>query len=249
MSDTDLVEIGTHGSSTRRIVLNRPEKRNALTRGMYAALSEAIRDADADPSVTSVVISGEGKGFCAGNDLADFLEDPPTGEDSPVFRFLTTLVEVRVPLIAAVHGNCVGIGATMLLHCDLAVADETAVLSYPFVALGVVPEAASSLLLPRVAGARLAADLLLLGRPIAANAALDAGLLTGIAPAGGHVDAANAIADRLARLPREAVRATRGLLHTADEAPADRMRREATLFVERLASPEFQELARRALGR
>ncbi len=249
MSDTDLLEIGTRGSRTRRIVLNRPEKRNALTRDMYSALSDAIREADADETVTSVIISGAGKGFCAGNDLADFLEDPPTGEDSPVFRFLTTLLEVRVPLIAAVHGNCVGIGATMLLHCDFAVADETAVLSFPFVALGVVPEAASSLLLPRVAGSRLAAELLLLGSPIAANAALDAGLLTGIAPAGGHVDAANAIADRLAGLPREAVRATRALLHAADESPADRMRREAALFVERLASPEFAELALRVLGR
>ncbi len=249
MTATELIEIGADDPRIRRIVLNRPEKRNALTREMYSALSDAIRDADADPAVAAVIISGAGKGFCAGNDLVDFLEDPPTGEDSPVFRFLTTLVEVRVPLIAAVHGSCVGIGATMLLHCDFAVADETAVLSYPFVALGVVPEAASSLLLPRIAGARLAAELLLLGRPIAAHAALDAGLLTSVAPAGGHLDAAAAIAARLAELPREAVRATRGLLHAAEEPTADRFRREAALFVERLGSPEFAELARRALGR
>lgn len=248
MGDGDFIRITTSGA-TRLIVLDRPDKRNALTRDMYTALSDAIRDADADSSISSAVISGEGKGFCAGNDLADFLQDPPTGEDSAVFRFLRTLVEVQVPLIAAVHGNCVGIGATMLLHCDFAVADESAVLSFPFVSLGLVPEAASSLLLPRVAGQRLAADLLLLGQPIAARAALEAGLLTNVVPTGGHVAAALALADRFAALPREAVRATRGLLHAPDEAPLERMRREAALFIERLGSPEFAELAKRALGR
>ncbi len=248
MSGADLVEISTVGT-TRRIVLNRPEKRNALTREMYAALSTGIREADADESVAAVVISGEGKGFCAGNDLADFLDQLPLDEPSPVLQFLSTLLDVRVPLIAAVHGSCVGIGATMLLHCDFAVADETAVLSFPFVALGLVPEAASSLLLPRVAGARLAAELLLLGQPIAARAALDAGLLTSVAPDGGHVAAALALAERLGALPREALRSTRELLHAPDEPPADRIRREAARFAERLGSPEFIELAKRALGR
>jgi len=248
VSSSDLVRTETIGA-TRRIVLDRPEKRNALTREMYATLSAAIREADADASVACVVISGEGKGFCAGNDLVDFLEDPPTGDDSPVFDFLRTLVAVQVPLIAAVHGNCVGIGATMLLHCDFAVADESAVLSFPFVALGVVPEAASSLLLPRIAGQRLAAELLLLGQPVAARAALESGLLTSVVPGGGHVAAALALAERLAALPREAVRTTRALLHAPDEAPVDRMRREAAHFLERLASPEFAQLARRVLGR
>jgi len=248
MSDDGLVRVSTSGA-TRRIVLDRPDKRNALTRAMYAALADAIREADADDDIAAVVLSGEGSGFCAGNDLVDFVEDPPTDQDSPVFRFLRTLVEVRVPLIAAVHGNCVGIGATMLLHCDFAVADESAVLSFPFVRLGVVPEAASSLLLPRIAGQRLAADLLLLGQPVAARAALEAGLLTNVVPAGGHVEAALVLAERLAALPREAVRATRALLHAPDEPPVDRMGREAAIFIERLRSPEFAELARRALGR
>jgi len=248
VSGTELVEVRAEGA-IRRIVLNRPEKRNALTREMYAALAEAIREADADPSVAAVLLSGAGKGFCAGNDLVDFLEEPPSGEDSSVFRFLRALVEVQVPLVAAVHGNCIGIGATMLLHCDLVVADATTVLSFPFVALGVVPEAASSLLLPSVAGARRAAELLLLGEPVDADAALDAGLLTRVVPAGEQVDAALAIAERLAGLPREALRATRGLLHAPAEPVGERLRREAALFVERLASPEFAELARRALGR
>lgn len=246
MSDTDLVRISTTGA-TRRIVLDRPNKRNALTREMYETLTAAIRDADADPAIAAVVISGAGMAFCAGNDLVEFLQDPPTGEDSAVFRFLRTLVEVHVPLIAAVHGSCVGIGATMLLHCDFAVADETAVLSFPFVSLGVVPEAASSLLLPRIAGTRLATDLLLLGQPASARAALEAGLLTNVVPSGGHVDAALALGRRLAALPREAVRATRALLHAPEESTTERMRREAAIFVERLGSAEFAQLASRAL--
>lgn len=248
MSDSEYVRISTSGA-TRQIVLDRPEKRNALTRDMYATLSNAIRDADADMAISSVVISGEGKGFCAGNDLVDFIQDPPTGEDSEVFQFLRTLVEVQVPLIAAVHGNCVGIGATMLLHCDFAAADESTVLSFPFVSLGLAPEAASSLLLPRIAGQRLAADLLLLGQPVSARAALEVGLLTSVTPLGGHVDAALALADRLAALPRESVRVTRGLLHAPEEPTMDRMRREAQLFIERLGSAEFAELAKRAMGR
>jgi len=248
VSDHDVVRVETSGA-IQRIILDRPAKRNALTSGMYETLSRAIRGADADPSIAAVVISGEGMAFCAGNDLVEFLQDPPTGEDSSVFRFLRTLVEVEVPLIAAVHGDCVGIGATMLLHCDFAVADESAVLSFPFVALGVVPEAASSLLLPRVAGTRLAADLLLLGQPLSARGALESGLLTNVVPVGRHVDAALALARRLAALPREAVRATRRLLHAPEEPVLERMRREAAVFVERLGSPEFAELAERALGR
>jgi enoyl-CoA hydratase/carnithine racemase len=243
------IEVSESGPGIRRIVLNRPDKRNALTGAMYASLEQALREADADPTVNAVVLSGEGRGFCAGNDLVDFLEDPPRGEESPVFRFIGALIDVKVPLIAAVHGNAVGIGATMLLHCDFAVADETAVLSYPFVGLGVVPEAASSMLLPRTAGSKLAARLLLAAEPLPAAAALSAGLLTSVVPADEHVPAALEVAARVAALPREAVRATRGLLHAADETPVERVRREAAMFVERLGSPEFAELARRALGR
>ncbi|MBO9578335.1 MAG: enoyl-CoA hydratase/isomerase family protein [Microbacteriaceae bacterium] len=248
MSENELVQVREVGAA-RHIVLNRPEKRNALTRAMYATAADALLAADADPGVAAVVISGEGKAFCAGNDLLDFLDEPPTGEDSPVLRFLRALVEVRVPLVAAVHGSCVGIGATMLLHCDFAVADDTAVLSFPFARLGLVPEAASSLLLPRIAGSRLAAELLLLGQSIGADAALQAGLLSSVVATGTQVPSAFAVAERLAALPRDAVRATRELLHAPDEPPLDRIRREADRFVERLASPEFAELARRALGR
>lgn len=247
MSDDDLIRTSTSGA-IRRVEMVRPDKRNALTRGMYARLSDALRAADADSSIAAVVLSGAGVAFCAGNDLVDFLEDPPTGEDSPVFQFLRALVDVRVPLIAAVHGSAVGIGATMLLHCDFVVADESAVLSFPFVRLGLTAEAASSLILPRIAGTRLAAELLLLGEPVSARAALEAGLLTNVVPTDRHIDAALALAERLAALPTEALRATRALLHAPEESTLDRMRREATVFTERLDSPEFAAAARRTLG-
>jgi len=243
----DAILVTTEGA-VRHLRFNRPEKRNAFTHAMYARLADELRAADEDPAVAAVVLSGEGPAFTAGNDLRDFLADPPRDESSPVFRFLRALHEVQVPLIAAVQGNAVGIGATMLLHCDFAIADETAVLSYPFVSLGVVPEAASSLLLPRAAGPKLAASLLLLGERVAARAALDSGLLTEVVEPGRALDAARSIAARLATLPHEAVRATRSLLHAPDEPVPARFTREAGRFVERLGSDEFRKLAARALG-
>jgi len=245
MNDIEVSDAG----GVRHIRLNRPAKRNALTQAMYEELTSALRRADADESIGAVLISGEGHGFCAGNDLVDFISSPPTGEDSAVFRFLMALIEVRVPLVAAVHGQAVGIGATMLMHCDFAVADETAVLSYPFVPLGLVPEAGSSLLLPRIAGPKLAARLLYLGEPIGAREAFDAGLLTSVVAPGEHLDAAKHLAGRVAALPREAVRASRALIHGPEETTVERIRREAVIFVERLNSPEFAEQARRILSR
>ncbi|HWL59407.1 MAG TPA: enoyl-CoA hydratase-related protein [Microbacteriaceae bacterium] len=247
MPETPAILVETVGT-TRHLRLNRPDKRNAVSSGMYVTLESELRVADIDDSVTSVIISGEGSDFTAGNDLADFLDDPPLGPDAPVLRFLAALTEVGVPLIAAVHGHAVGIGATMLLHCDFAVADRTAVLSFPFVRLGVVPEAASSLLLPRAVGPKLAASLLLTGEPLAAAAALEVGLLTSVVQPGHAPAAAMAIAERLAALPREAVRATRRLLHAPEETTRERLDREAVVFAERLRSPEFRTLAAKVLG-
>ena len=155
------------------ITLDRPDRRNAITVAMYAALADAIEGAAGDDSVRAITIRGEGQDFAAGNDLADFLEARPsdTGE-IPVWRLLRALAECEIPLIAAVHGNCVGIGTTMLLHCDLVVADPGARFSMPFVDLALVPEAASSLLLPRLAGRRRAARYLLLAEPFGAAEAL-----------------------------------------------------------------------------
>src|SRR5215212_10057209 len=146
------------------ITLARPERRNAITVAMYAALADAFESIVGDPTVRLVTFRGEGQDFAAGNDLADFLNALPRDTtEIPVWRFLRALVACEAPILAAVHGNCVGIGTTMLLHCDLVISDETARLSMPFVDLGLVPEAASSLLLPRLAGRMRAARYLLLG--------------------------------------------------------------------------------------
>jgi enoyl-CoA hydratase/carnithine racemase len=144
---------------------------------MYAALADALRAGEEDPGVRAVLFTGAGDAFTAGNDLRDFLERPPTGEGSPVLRFLHALVESTRPLVAAVQGQAVGIGTTLLLHCDLVYAAESAVFRLPFVQLGLVPEAGSSLLLPRRIGAARAAEMLLLGESMGAEEALAAGPL------------------------------------------------------------------------
>src|SRR6478736_5375149 len=161
------------------ITLDRPDRRNAITVAMYAALADAIEGAAGDDSVRAITIRGEGQDFAAGNDLADFLEARPgdTGE-IPVWRLLRALAECEIPIVAAVHGNCVGIGTTMLLHCDVVIADDSARFSMPFVDLGLVPEAASSLLFPRLAGRRRAARYLLLCEPFGADEASAIGLVS-----------------------------------------------------------------------
>lgn len=246
MSD-DAVRVDSEGA-VLRLHLDRPDKLNALTGAMYATLAAALRAADSDPAVGAVLLSGEGRAFCAGNDLGDFLGDPPTGPDSPVLAFLDALMTVQVPIVAAVQGDAVGIGTTMLLHADVVVADASARFSLPFVALGLVPEAASSLLLPRIVGPRTAARMLLLGERLGAGEALAAGLVTEVVPAGDQEEAARGWARRLAEAPRASVRTTRALLHRLDGSPLERSHEEAALFAERLASPEFREAARRLLG-
>src|SRR5579863_504073 len=161
----------TREAGVCEVRLNRPEKRNAITVAMYEALGSALQGAQTDAAVHAVLLSGEGASFCAGNDLNDFLNSPAIGADHPVLIFLRQLVSCDKPLLAAVHGQTVGIGVTMLLHCDLVLAARDAQLSMPFVALGLVPEAGSSLLLPRLIGQQRAAQLLLLGRPLDAASA------------------------------------------------------------------------------
>ena len=152
------------------ITLNRPERRNAITVAMYSALADAIEEAGTDESLRVIAIRGEGQDFTAGNDLGDFLaEMPRDGSDLPVWRLLRALARNTVPIVAAVHGNAVGIGTTMLFHCDFVVAEDGARFVMPFVDLGLVPEAASSLILPPLAGRRRAARYLLLGESFGAE--------------------------------------------------------------------------------
>jgi enoyl-CoA hydratase/carnithine racemase len=224
------------------ITLARPERRNAITVAMYAALADAIESAADDDSIRVITVQGEGPDFAAGNDLADFLDAAPReGGEIPVWRLLRAVATCETPIVAAVHGNCVGIGTTMLLHCDLVVADETARFSLPFVDLGLVPEAASSLLLPRLAGRRFAARYLLLCEPFGAEEALSVGLVSHIAPAGTADHELSRIVSALLAKPAEALRRTQHLLrHGSREEILERMRLEGDEFADRLASDEVK---------
>lgn len=230
------------GDEVLAITLSRPERRNAITVAMYAALAEAIESASEDPDVRVVTIRGEGQDFAAGNDLQDFLQGPPRDMgEIPVWRFLRALVACKVPLVAAVQGNCVGIGTTMLLHCDLVVADETARFSLPFIDLGLVPEAASSLLIPRLAGRRRAARYLLLGESFGVQEAMDIGLVSHRAAAGELGEVTDKVIARLLAKPAQALRETQRLLReNGSNDIGERMEMEGRLFADRLQSDEVK---------
>jgi enoyl-CoA hydratase/carnithine racemase len=225
------------------VTLARPERRNAITVAMYAALADAVEQAAADPSIRVVTFRGEGVDFAAGNDLADFLAAPVRdGEEIAVWRFLRALARCETPLVAAVHGNCVGIGTTMLLHCDLVIAEEGTRFSLPFVDLGLVPEAASSLLLPRLAGRRRAARYLLLAEPFGVEDALSIGIVSHAASPGELEARLGAIVEQLLAKPPEALRQTQRLLRRGANAEVmERMELESGVFAERLGSAEVKE--------
>jgi len=225
-----------------RIEIARPEKKNALTLEMYAGLADALAAAESDPQVRVILIHGAADCFCSGNDLKDFLERPPHGEDAPTWRFLRGVSGAKKPIVAAVGGPAVGIGTTMLLHCDLVYAAPNARFQLPFVPLGLVPEAASSLLLPMLAGYQRAAELLLLGQPFNAAKALAAGIVTEIIPEGELLEYGRDAAAGLAALPAASVRAAKALMKSRyAKAVSDTMVAELELFRERLASPEAKE--------
>lgn len=225
------------------ITLARPERRNAITIAMYDALAQAIEGSLDDRSVRVISISGEGQDFTAGNDLGDFLSAlPRDNDDIPVWRLLRALARCETPIVAAVHGNCVGIGTTILLHCDLVVADEGARFSLPFVDLGLVPEAASSLLLPRLAGRRRAAKYLLLAEPFGVEEAIEIGLVSHRASAGELDRKRSELIAALLAKPAHALRETQRLLRlgTRDEI-LERMEVEGKSFADRLASSEVKQ--------
>jgi len=225
-----------------RIQLNRPAKKNALTAGMYQAFAGALRGAKTDGDVRAILVHGTPDAFTAGNDLQDFLANPPRGPESPVFAFLDAVTHVDKPLVAAVNGVAVGIGTTMLLHCDLVYAGQDATFALPFVNLGLCPEAASSFLLPAVAGYQRAAELLLLGEPFDAAKAHAVGIVTEVVPNHLVREAAEQAARKLAAKPPASVRITKQLLKAQtrammEAALADELRQ----FGERLVSPEAKE--------
>jgi enoyl-CoA hydratase/carnithine racemase len=225
------------------ITLARPDRRNAITVAMYAALADAIENATADADVRVITFRGEGQDFAAGNDLADFLQIAPSlDEEIPVWRLLRALATCETPIVAAVHGNCVGIGTTMLFHCDIVIADESARFSLPFVDLGLVPEAASSLLLPRFAGRRRAARYLLLAEPFGVDEAEAIGLVSHRAAPGALDTRLQEVVAALLAKPPEALRQTQRLLRRgARDEVLERMKLESSLFAERLASAEVKQ--------
>jgi len=230
--------------SVLSIMLARPERRNAITVAMYSALADAIESAADNRSIRLITIEGQGEDFTAGNDLGDFLQAMPeqgSAEDIPVWRLLRALARNQVPVIAAVHGNAVGIGTTMLFHCDFVLAEEGCRFVMPFVDLGLVPEAASSMLLPRLAGRRRAARYLLLGEPFGATEALDMGLASHVVPQGQLRGALAGLVAALIAKPPEALRQTQALLRREDtEDILDRMNLENGHFAERLQSDEVK---------
>lgn len=240
MTDDVRIERADH---VLAITLARAPKRNALTVAMYSAIAEAIENAQEDEDLRAIAISGEGQDFTAGNDLMDFLNAlPRDSDDIPVWRLLRALARNTIPTVAAVHGNAVGIGTTLLLHCDLVVAEESTRFSLPFVDLGLVPEAASSLLLPRLAGRRRAARYLLLGDSFSAREAAEFGLVSHVVPDGSARTEMEDMVWRLISKPRDALRLTQQLLRQGTtEEMLDRMRMEGALFAERLQSAEVGE--------
>lgn len=223
------------------IRLNRAAKKNALTAGMYSALAEALGRAGRDEAVRVVLLAGSQGAFTAGNDLEDFLRNPPRGADAPVFRFISGLVGADVPLVAAVDGVAVGIGTTLLLHCDYVVASDQSRFSLPFINLGLVPEAGSSMLLVEACGYKKAAELLMFGEAFSADRALECGIVSRVCAPGDVMDLAREAAALLAAKPRGALRATKRLLRRAREPMADRVRAEGVLFGECLESPAAKE--------
>jgi enoyl-CoA hydratase/carnithine racemase len=225
------------------VLLNRPKKRNAITFAMYDSLAGALRAAGEDPKVRVVLLAAAGDTFCAGNDINDFLSNATLDPASaPPLRFIEALIELDKPLVVAVHGAAVGIGTTMLLHADLVYASAAAEFSTPFAKLALVPEAASSLLLPQRIGQAAARDMLFRGVVVNVERAADLGLVNAISGTGQEVlSVARSRARELASMPPAAMRLTKSLLRADPDAIRARVKLEAKLFAERVASDEARE--------
>ena len=239
MSD---VLVGTE-NGVCTITFNRPQRKNALTVQMYADVVHAMKAADVDPQVRVVLFTGAGDSFTSGNDIADFVNTPPTGEDSPVFQFLMVLAAYEKPIVVAVNGNAVGIGVTMLMHVDVVYVADSAKLRMPFVTLGLCPEAASSFLLPRMAGHAKASELLLFGEAFDAATAVDVGLASRVLPQAELLTFARERCRLLAHeRPLSSLKSTKKLLKerlAADVKAA--LYAEALAFTAHLGSDEARE--------
>jgi enoyl-CoA hydratase/carnithine racemase len=234
--------IVTDEESTRTITMRRPEKKNTLTQEMYLAMSDAIESAQLDPAIRCLVLTGRSGVFTAGNDIADFLQAATAKDDGKRPRnamiFLQSLVNNAKPIIAAVDGVAIGIGTTMVLHCDYVIASTTAIFQSPFIQYGLVPEGASSLLLPRMVGHQRAFAMLVMGRAINAQSAREAGFVNTIVPPGHAMVEARKVAREICALPADAVALSRKLLKLPTEDIVRRIGQEDHFFGERMRSPE-----------
>jgi enoyl-CoA hydratase/carnithine racemase len=239
-SKMDIELTRTHDVLT--IAFARPEKKNAITAAMYQTMADALVEAQGDASVRAILIRGSAGIFSAGNDLEDFMKTPPMGENAPVFQFLRAISSAEKPVVASVAGPAVGIGTTLLLHCDLVYASDTAKLSLPFAQLGLCPEAASSLLLPRLVGYQRAAEKLMLGEAFSAQEALAMGLVTKVLPVAELQDYVRQQAAKLAALPASSLRETKRLMKGDDVAAVEKkMGEEGEVFRRMLVAPEAKE--------
>lgn len=238
MSD-EVVLSGTDG--VLEIRLNRPERKNALTRAMYQTVSAALEEADQDPSIRVALLTGTGDTFTSGNDIRDFQARAASTERRSGSPFLQAISSMRKPLIAAVNGAAIGVGTTMLFHCDLIVAARSARFVMPFTSLALVPEAASTLLVPRLLGHQRASALLLLGEPLDAKTALEWGLVNRVVEDASLLAVAREIGRRLAALPPEALRLTKRLMRHGAPTVDERIHEELEIFSDRLASAEARE--------
>ncbi|MGA7809449.1 enoyl-CoA hydratase-related protein [Bradyrhizobium sp.] len=227
--------------ATRTIVMRRPEKKNAISRQMFLTMSEAINSAQSNPDIRCLILTGRSGVFTAGDDVADFVDDASAKRDPAKARssviFLQALINNKKPIIAAVDGVAVGMGTTMVLHCDYVIAGTTASFLSPFIQYGLVPEGASSLLLPRMAGHQRAFSLLVMGRPMSAEEARVAGFVNVIVPPGHAIVEAQKAAREICALPPEAVAISRKLLKLPTEDVLRRMGQEEHLFADRIRSP------------
>jgi enoyl-CoA hydratase/carnithine racemase len=236
-------DIRTHvEAGVMTITLNRVERKNSITSAMYGAMADALASAEADASVRVVVLQGHETVFSAGNDIGDFLNQPPAGTDSPVFRFLHGIAKFPKPLLAAVCGPAVGVGTTMLFHCDLVYAGDNAAFSMPFVNLGLCPEAGSSLLVPQMLGYHRAAEALLLGEPFMAEAALEVGLVNRVLPPTEANAYAQQQARKLAAKPLSSLVETKRLMKKGQHgAVVQQMADEGESFRRMLREPAARE--------
>jgi enoyl-CoA hydratase/carnithine racemase len=234
--------IVTDEGATRTITMRRPEKKNTLTQEMYLAMSDAIDSAQSNREIRCFIITGRSGVFTAGNDIGDFLQaataDKEVARPRNAVIFLQALVNNKKPVVAAVDGVAIGIGTAMLFHCDYVVASTTAAFSSPFVQYGLVPEGASSLLVPRMVGHQRAFAMLMMGRPMSAEAAREAGFVNQVVPPGHALVEAQKVAREICALPADAVAISRTLLKLPTEDLVRRMDQEDHFFGERMRSPE-----------